>query len=137
VLSGFTLRIERGQRVGLVGPSGAGKSTVISLVQRLFDIDGGRLLIDGQDVRTMTQDSLRTAIAVVPQEVSLFHRSVIENIRYARPEASDEAVFAAAKAAAATILFTLFRKATQRSSANAARSSPEDSGNAWASLGRC
>jgi ATP-binding cassette, subfamily B, bacterial len=99
VLRGFTLRIEKGQRVGLVGPSGAGKSTVISLVQRLFDIDGGRLLIDGQDVRTMTQDSLRAAIAVVPQEVSLFHRSVLDNIRYAKPEASDEAVLAAAKAA--------------------------------------
>jgi len=83
----------------LVGPSGAGKSTVISLVQRLFDIDGGRLLIDGQDVRTMTQDSLRTAIAVVPQDVSLFHRSVLENIRYAKPEASDDAVLAAARAA--------------------------------------
>jgi ATP-binding cassette, subfamily B, bacterial len=99
VLSGFTLRIERGQRVGLVGPSGAGKSTVISLVQRLFDIDGGQLLIDGQDVRTMTQDSLRAAIAVVPQEVSLFHRSVLENIRYANPEASDHAVMDAARAA--------------------------------------
>jgi ATP-binding cassette, subfamily B, bacterial len=99
VLRGFTLRIEPGQRVGLVGPSGAGKSTVISLVQRLFDVDGGRLMIDNQDLRTMTQDSLRGAIAVVPQEVSLFHRSVIENIRYARPEASDEAVLAAAKAA--------------------------------------
>jgi ATP-binding cassette, subfamily B, bacterial len=82
-----------------VGPSGAGKSTVISLVQRLFDIDGGRLLIDGQDVRTMTQDSLRAAIAVVPQDVSLFHRSVLENIRYAKPEASDDAVLAAARAA--------------------------------------
>jgi ATP-binding cassette subfamily B protein len=99
VLRGFTLRIEQGQRVGLVGPSGAGKSTVISLVQRLFDIDGGRLLIDGHDVRTMTQDSLRAAIAVAPQEVSLFHRSVLENIRYAKPEASDDAVLAAAKAA--------------------------------------
>jgi ATP-binding cassette subfamily B protein len=99
VLRGFTLRIEPGQRVGLVGPSGAGKSTVISLVQRLFDIDGGRLLIDGQDVRSMTQDSLRAAIAVVPQEVSLFHRSVLENIRYAKPEASDEAVLVAAKTA--------------------------------------
>jgi ATP-binding cassette subfamily B protein len=99
VLHDFTLHIESGQRVGLVGPSGAGKSTVISLVQRLFDIDGGRLLIDGQDVRTMTQDSLRAAIAVVPQEVSLFHRSVLENIRYAKTEASDEAVLAAARAA--------------------------------------
>jgi ATP-binding cassette subfamily B protein len=99
VLRGFSLRIEPGQRVGLVGPSGAGKSTVISLVQRLFDVDGGRLLIDNEDLRTMTQDSLRAAIAVVPQEVSLFHRSVLENIRYAKPEASDEAVFAAATAA--------------------------------------
>jgi ATP-binding cassette subfamily B protein len=99
VLRDFTLRIEPAQRVGLVGPSGAGKSTVISLVQRLFDVDGGRLLIDGQDLRTMTQDSLRAAVAVVPQEVSLFHRSVLENIRYAKPEASDEAVLAAAKAA--------------------------------------
>src|SRR5438132_460111 len=95
----FNLRIARGQHVGLVGPSGAGKSTLISLVQRLFEIDGGRLLIDNHDIRTMTQDSLRSAIAVVPQEVSLFHRSVLENIRYARPEAGDNAVFAAAKAA--------------------------------------
>jgi ATP-binding cassette, subfamily B, bacterial len=72
---------------------------VISLVQRLFDVDGGRLLIDGQDVRTMTQDSLRAAIAVVPQEVSLFHRSVLENIRYPKPEATNDAVLTAAKAA--------------------------------------
>jgi ATP-binding cassette subfamily B protein len=99
VFHGLSLRIERGQHVGLVGPSGAGKSTLIALVQRLFDIDGGRLLIDDHDIRTMTQDSLRAAIAVVPQEVSLFHRSVLENIRYARPEAGDGAVFAAAKAA--------------------------------------
>src|SRR5438874_7530430 len=99
VFRDFSLRIERGQHVGLVGPSGAGKSTLIALVQRLFDIDGGSLLIDDQDIRTMTQDSLRSAIAVVPQEVSLFHRSVLENIRYARPEASDEDVLAAARAA--------------------------------------
>jgi len=88
-----------GSACRLVGPSGAGKSTLIGLVQRLFDIDGGRLLIDDHDIRTMTQDSLRSAIAVVPQEVSLFHRSLLENIRYASPEAGDDAVFAAAKAA--------------------------------------
>jgi ATP-binding cassette subfamily B protein len=93
------LRIDPGQRVGLVGPSGAGKSTLISLLQRLVDIDAGRVLIDGQDIRAMTQDSLRAAIAVVPQEISLFHRSVLENIRYARPEASDGEVLAAARAA--------------------------------------
>jgi ATP-binding cassette, subfamily B, bacterial len=99
VLRGFSLRIAPGQRVGLVGPSGAGKSTLISLLQRLFDIDDGRLLIDNQDIRAMTQDSLRAAIAVVPQEISLFHRSVLENIRYARPEATDDEVLAAARAA--------------------------------------
>jgi ATP-binding cassette, subfamily B, bacterial len=99
VLHGFNLRVAPGQRVGLVGPSGAGKSTLIGLLQRLFDIDGGRLLIDNQDIREMTQDSLRAAIAVVPQEISLFHRSVLENIRYAKPEATDDEVLAAAEAA--------------------------------------
>lgn len=99
VFRGFNLRIKPGERVGLVGPSGAGKSTLIGLVQRLADIDDGRLLIDGQDIRTMTQDSLRAAIGVVPQEISLFHRSVLENIRYARPEATDDEVLAAARAA--------------------------------------
>ena len=99
VFRGFDLRIKPGQRVGLVGPSGAGKSTLICLVQRLFDVDGGRLLIDNQDIRAMTQDSLRAAIAVVPQEISLFHRAVLENIRYARPEANDDEVLAAARAA--------------------------------------
>ncbi|MBV8935409.1 MAG: ABC transporter ATP-binding protein, partial [Alphaproteobacteria bacterium] len=75
VFDRFNLRIEPGQRVGLVGPSGAGKSTLIGLVQRLADIDGGRILIDDQDIRSMTQDSLRAAIAVVPQDILLFHRS--------------------------------------------------------------
>ncbi|HEX5455196.1 MAG TPA: ABC transporter ATP-binding protein [Stellaceae bacterium] len=99
VFRGLDLHIPPGQRVGLVGPSGAGKSTLIALVQRLYDVDNGRLLIDGQDIRGMTQDSLRAAIAVVPQDVSLFHRTVLENIRYGRPDADDEAVMAAARAA--------------------------------------
>jgi ATP-binding cassette, subfamily B, bacterial len=99
VFDGFNLRIEPGQRVGLVGPSGAGKSTLIGLVQRLADVDSGRVLIDNQDICEMTQDSLRGAIAVVPQDILLFHRSVLENIRYARPEATNEEVLAAAKAA--------------------------------------
>jgi ATP-binding cassette, subfamily B, bacterial len=99
VFDAFNLRIEPGQRVGLVGPSGAGKSTLIGLVQRLADVDSGRVLIDDQDIRTMTQDSLRAAIAVVPQDILLFHRSALENIRYARPEATDEEVLAAARAA--------------------------------------
>jgi ATP-binding cassette subfamily B protein len=99
VFRSLDLHIPRGQRVGLVGPSGAGKSTLIGLVQRLYDVDDGRVLIDGQDIREMSQDSLRAAIAVVPQDVSLFHRSVLENIRYGRPEADDDAVVAAARAA--------------------------------------
>ena len=99
VFDGFDLRIEPGQRVGLVGPSGAGKSTLIGLVQRLADVDSGRVLIDDQDIRAMTQDSLRAAIAVVPQDILLFHRSALENIRYARPDATDEEVLAAARAA--------------------------------------
>jgi ATP-binding cassette subfamily B protein len=99
VFRDFTLQIAPGEHVALVGPSGAGKSTLISLLQRLIDVDEGRVLIDDQDIRAMRQDSLRAAIAVVPQEISLFHRSVLENIRYARPEASDEDVLAAARAA--------------------------------------
>lgn len=99
VLKDFSLDIPAGQKVGVVGPSGAGKSTIIHLVQRLHDIQAGRVLIDGQDASALTQESLRYAIAVVPQEISLFHRTVIENIRFARPEANDEEVRAAAAAA--------------------------------------
>jgi ATP-binding cassette subfamily B protein len=91
--------IRPGERVGFVGPSGAGKSTMMALVQRIYDIDAGRLLIDGQDIREMTQDSLRAAIGVVPQDVALFHRSVLENIRYGRPRADDDSVLAVARAA--------------------------------------
>jgi ATP-binding cassette, subfamily B, bacterial len=99
VFRDFNLAIAPGERVGVVGPSGAGKSSLIGLVQRVADIDAGRLLIDDEDIRIMTQDSLRAAIAVVPQEVLLFHRSVLENIRYARPQATHEEVLAAASAA--------------------------------------
>ncbi len=99
VFEGFNLRIEAGQRVGLVGPSGGGKSTVFALLQRFYDADAGRILIDGQDVGLMTQESLREQISIVPQDTSLFHRSIMDNIRYGRPEASDEDVFAAAEAA--------------------------------------
>ncbi|HEX7970048.1 MAG TPA: ABC transporter ATP-binding protein [Stellaceae bacterium] len=98
-LRGISLRIPAGQRVGIVGPSGAGKSTLLALMQRLYPPSGGRILIDGQDIATLRQDSLRRAIAVVPQDISLFHRSILDNIRYGRPEASDEEVMAAAHAA--------------------------------------
>jgi ATP-binding cassette, subfamily B, bacterial len=95
----FNLTISAGQWVGVVGPSGAGKSTLVSLVQRLDDVTKGRILIDGQCLADVTQDTLRDAIGVVPQDISLFHRSIMENIRYGRPEATDEEVFAAARAA--------------------------------------
>jgi ATP-binding cassette subfamily B protein len=96
VLRDFNLVIEAGTRVGLVGASGAGKSTVLALLQRFYDAQSGRVLIDGQDITRVTQDSLHQLIAVVPQDVSLFHRSVLENIRYARPEASEAEVLHAA-----------------------------------------
>jgi ATP-binding cassette, subfamily B, bacterial len=98
VFDNLSLKIPAGQRVGIVGPSGAGKSTFINLVQRFADVDEGRILIDGQDIAQMTQDSLRAKIATVPQEVSLFHRPVMENIRYGRPDATDAEVIAVAKA---------------------------------------
>jgi len=99
VFTQFSLRIEPGERVGLVGQSGCGKSTLFSLLQRFYDVQGGRILIGGQDVARVTQESLRAAIAVVPQDISLFHRSIMENIRYGRPDASDAEVFEAIVAA--------------------------------------
>jgi len=95
----FSLNLERGQRVGLVGQSGGGKSTLLALLQRQYDLDSGRILIDGQNIARVTQDSLRQAIAVVPQDISLFHRSVMENIRYGRPNATDNMVLEATIAA--------------------------------------
>jgi ATP-binding cassette subfamily B protein len=99
VFADFTLAVQAGERVGLIGPSGAGKSTLFALLQRFYDIDGGRILIDGQDVSRVTQESVRAAISVVPQDISLFHRSALENIRYGRPDASDAEVLEAAVAA--------------------------------------
>nr|WP_294519853.1 ABC transporter ATP-binding protein [uncultured Rhodopila sp.] len=96
VLNDFNLVIQPGERVGLVGFSGAGKSTVLSLLQRFHDVCGGTVAIDGQDIRDVTQSSLHDVMAVVPQDISLFHRSVLENIRYARPDATEKDVLAAA-----------------------------------------
>jgi ATP-binding cassette subfamily B protein len=99
IFEDLNLSFMPGERVGLVGPSGAGKSTVFALLQRFYDVQVGRVLIDGQDISRVTQESLRDAIGVVPQDISLFHRSVMENIRYGRPDASDEEVHEAAIAA--------------------------------------
>jgi ATP-binding cassette subfamily B protein len=102
VLQDFTLHIPAGQRVGLIGRSGAGKSTVLALLQRLYDAERGHVLIDEQDIAEVSQESLRRAVAVVHQDTSLFHRSLIENLRYGRPAASDEEVRQAAAAAHCT-----------------------------------
>ncbi len=91
--------IHAGEKVGLVGYSGSGKSTFVHLILRLYDVDAGAIYIDGQDLRSVTQDSLRGAIAMIPQDPSLFHRSLMENIRYGRIDASDDEVIAAAKQA--------------------------------------
>ena len=97
----FSLEIAAGETVALVGPTGSGKSTFVKLVQRLYDVNGGAIRIDGQDVREVTQASLRQSIALVPQDPALFHRSLRENIAYARPDASLEEIIDAAKRARA------------------------------------
>jgi len=99
VFEKFSLRIQPGQRVGLVGHSGGGKSSLFALLQRFYDIQRGSVMIDGQDISRVTQQSLREAISVVPQDISLFHRSIMENIRYGRPNATDDEVLRAAIAA--------------------------------------
>jgi ATP-binding cassette, subfamily B, multidrug efflux pump len=101
VLHGIDLAVAPGERVGLVGPSGAGKSTLVNLLLRFYDIEGGRILIDGQDISLVTQESLRAHIAMVTQDTSLLHRSIRENIRYGRPQASEWEVRRAAAQAQA------------------------------------
>jgi ATP-binding cassette subfamily B protein len=102
VLDRFVLDVPAGQKIGLVGRSGAGKSTIIALLQRLYDPTTGEVCIDGQNIAHVSQESLRSSIAVVQQDISLFHRSLLENLRYGRPEASDEEVFRAVEAAKCT-----------------------------------
>ena len=113
VFSAFNLRIEPGQRVGLVGRSGCGKSTLFALLQRFYDVQGGRILISSQNVAHVTQESLRSAIALVPQDISLFHRSILENIRYGRPDASDADVHAAIAAANCSAFIDLLPEGVQ------------------------
>jgi ATP-binding cassette subfamily B multidrug efflux pump len=99
VLEGFSLAVRPGEKIGLVGRSGAGKSTVVNLLLRFFDLESGRILIDGQDISQMTQESLRAQISVVTQDTSLLHRSIRENIRYGRPDASEAEIVEAARLA--------------------------------------
>lgn len=99
VLEKFSLSIKPGERVAFVGPSGGGKSTILKLLMRFYDVTSGTILIDGQDISKTTQDSLRSALSLVPQDPILFHRTLTENIRYAKPSATDEEVIRAAKLA--------------------------------------
>jgi ATP-binding cassette subfamily B multidrug efflux pump len=99
VIAGLNLVVQPGEKIGLIGRSGAGKSTLVNLLLRFFDLEGGRILIDGQDIAAVTQESLRAQISMVTQDTSLLHRSIRDNIRYGRPLASDAEVVAAAKLA--------------------------------------
>ncbi len=94
-----SLDVKPGEKIGLVGRSGAGKSTLVNLLLRFFELESGRILIDGQDISQVTQESLRTQISVVTQDTSLLHRSIRDNIRYGLPSASDDADVEAAKLA--------------------------------------
>jgi len=102
VIDDLTLTIRPGEKIGLVGRSGAGKSTVVNLLLRFYDVEGGRILIDGQDIAHATQESLRAQIGMVTQDTSLLHRSVRDNIMYGRPDATDEQMVRAAQRAEAT-----------------------------------
>jgi ATP-binding cassette subfamily B protein len=107
VFDKFSLRLDAGQRVGLVGASGGGKSSLFVLLQRFYDVNEGHISIDGQNVSRVTQESLREAISVVPQDVALFHRSIMENVRYGRPTATDDEVLRATIAARCDFVETL------------------------------
>lgn len=111
IIDGLNLNIKSGERIGLIGRSGAGKSTLVNLLLRFYDINTGQILIDGQNIAHVTQDSLREQIGMVTQDTSLLHRSVRENIKYGRPDANDEEMVAAArKAQADEFIHTLMDK---------------------------
>ena len=101
IFAGLSIEIKPGEKIGLVGASGAGKSTFIKLLSRYFDVSSGSILLNGTDIRSITQDSLHRHIAVIPQDVCLFNRSLYDNIRYGRTNASEKEVIAAAKKASA------------------------------------
>jgi ATP-binding cassette subfamily B multidrug efflux pump len=101
IIDNLTLTIKPGEKVGLVGRSGAGKSTIANLLLRFYDIEGGRILIDGQDIAQVSQDSLRSQIGLITQDTSLLHRSIRENVLYGRPDAGDDAMAEAVRQARA------------------------------------
>ena len=130
-LSGVSFAIEAGQTVALVGSSGAGKTTVAHLLMRFWDPQQGRITFGGHDLRDFTLDDLRSRISLVSQDIYLFNLSIRENLRLARPDATDAEIEAAAKMASADEFIRRFRAATTPSSASAAHQYLVDSGNAW------
>ena len=119
VIAGLSLQVAPGERIGLVGPSGAGKSTLINLLLRLHDLEGGRILIDGQDIAEVTQDSLRAQIGTVTQDTSLLHRSIRDNLLYGRPDASEEELWQALQQARAEQFVRQLRDAEGRTGLDA------------------
>ncbi|MCC4599538.1 ABC transporter ATP-binding protein [Xanthomonas melonis] len=101
VIAGLDLQVRAGEKIGLVGPSGAGKSTLVNVLLRLYDLEQGRILIDGQDIAQVTQESLRGQIGLVTQDTSLLHRSIRDNLLYGRPQASEEQLLEAVRKARA------------------------------------
>lgn len=101
VISGLSLEIKPGEKVGLIGPSGAGKTTLVNILLRMYDLEGGRILIDGQNIADVTQDSLRSQIGVVTQDTALLHRSIRDNLLYGRPDACEDEIVAAVRDARA------------------------------------
>ncbi|MBD7922841.1 ABC transporter ATP-binding protein [Xanthomonas bonasiae] len=115
VIAGLDLQVRAGEKIGLVGPSGAGKSTLVNVLLRLYDLESGRILIDGQDIATVTQESLRGQIGLVTQDTSLLHRSIRDNLLYGRPDASEAQLLAAVRKARADGFIDALRDGEGRS----------------------
>lgn len=115
VIAGLNLEVEPGEKIGLVGPSGAGKSTLVNVLLRLYDLEQGRILIDGQDIAGVTQESLRGGIGVVTQDTSLLHRSIRENLLYGRPDATEQQLHEAVRQARADSFIEALRDKEGRS----------------------
>ncbi len=110
ILENFNLNITAGEKIALIGPSGGGKSTIVKLLLRFYDVRKGKILVDSQDISKVTQNSLRSQISLVPQEPILFHRSLLDNIKYAKPSATEEEVINASKLAHAHEFISSFRQ---------------------------